>query len=459
MIRKGRYGQFIRSIFTIIDFIIVNITYFIVCKLSNASDVFFHRQVWLMLNMAYFVVVYLFPQVHTKRILFADKIVLFALKAVLVFIAVFMALLLFLDLPELNMNIFIKYYVSLFSVFSIWWIISRKLLKKYRSLGFNFKRVIIIGGGALGVRLLNEMLSDAGYGYKVMGFFDDRKGAKSIKNYKGPLADVEQFIKENQIDEMYCTISNEKDDTTHKLIKIAEQNAVDYFYVPSINLSLSRTYDMYSIGDLPVLSLRPNPLSSMVNKSIKRIFDLIFSTVFLVISPIIFIPIAICIKITSPGPIFFKQLRTGYRGEEFMCYKFRTMRVNKQSDSMQATKHDPRKTKLGEFLRKTSIDELPQFINVFKGDMSVVGPRPHMIKHTQDYSELIDKYMLRHVIKPGITGWAQVHGLRGQTEELWQMERRVEYDVWYTENWNFMLDMKIIFLTIINAIVGERNAF
>ena len=135
------------------------------------------------------------------------------------------------------------------------------------------------------------------------------------------------------------------------------------------------------------------------------------------------------------------------------------MKVNANSDQLQASRHDPRKTRVGEFLRKTSLDELPQFINVFVGDMSVVGPRPHMVKHTQDYSKIIDKYMLRHLIKPGITGWAQVNGDRGETRELWQMERRVEYDVWYIEHWNFWLDIKIIFLTVVNAFRGEKNAF
>lgn len=176
-------------------------------------------------------------------------------------------------------------------------------------------------------------------------------------------------------------------------------------------------------------------------------------------SPIVLIPVSIAIKLSSPGPIFFKQLRTGFRGKEFYCYKFRTMKVNKDADTKQATKKDPRKTKVGEFLRKTSIDELPQFFNVWRGDMSVVGPRPHMLKHTKDYSALIDKYMLRHTIKPGITGWAQVNGFRGQTDHLWQMEKRVEYDVWYAENWNFFLDLKIIFLTVWNVFRGEKNAY
>ena len=208
-----------------------------------------------------------------------------------------------------------------------------------------------------------------------------------------------------------------------------------------------------------MLQARPNPLSIPVNAAIKRLFDFVVSSIVLILSPIVLIPVAIAIKLSSPGPVFFKQMRTGFRGESFMCYKFRTMRINADSDSLQATKNDPRKTKVGDFLRRTSIDELPQFFNVWRGEMSIVGPRPHMEQHTQTYSELIDKYMLRHVVKPGVTGWAQVNGYRGPTDELWKMEKRVECDVWYTENWNFFLDLKIIALTVVNAVRGEKNAF
>lgn len=175
--------------------------------------------------------------------------------------------------------------------------------------------------------------------------------------------------------------------------------------------------------------------------------------------PIIYIPIALGIKLTSPGPVFFKQKRTGLYGKDFYCYKFRTMKINADSDKVQATKDDPRKTKFGNFLRKTSLDELPQFINVFLGNMSVVGPRPHMVSQTEDYRKQIDKYMIRHAVKPGITGLAQVKGFRGATEHLWQMEKRVEYDVKYITNWNFFLDIKIIFLTVFNQLVGEDNAY
>lgn len=197
-----------------------------------------------------------------------------------------------------------------------------------------------------------------------------------------------------------------------------------------------------------------------LNRFVKRTFDIVFSLAFLLtLFPVIFVVVALVIKITSPGPVFFVQERTGKKGKTFKCLKFRTMKVNKDADTVQAVKNDPRVTRFGAFLRKSNIDELPQFINVLIGDMSIVGPRPHMLKHTVEYSALIEKYMLRHLAKPGITGWAQVNGYRGETKELYQMEKRVEYDVWYIENWSFFLDLKIIYLTVANMIKGEKNAY
>lgn len=218
---------------------------------------------------------------------------------------------------------------------------------------------------------------------------------------------------------------------------------------------------MELLGEVPVLYIREEPLLLLDNRIIKRTFDLVCSTIFLcTLFPIVYIFVALIIKLTSPGPVFFKQKRNGLDGKEFYCYKFRSMKVNAQSDTLQATEHDPRKTKFGDFMRKTNIDELPQFINVFLGDMSIVGPRPHMLKHTEEYSKLIDKYMVRHLIKPGITGWAQVTGCRGETKELYQMEERIKKDIWYVENWSFWLDIRIIWMTVRNMIMhNEKNAY
>ena len=203
------------------------------------------------------------------------------------------------------------------------------------------------------------------------------------------------------------------------------------------------------LGNVPVLSIRREPLELLENRIVKRSFDIICSLLFLcTLFPIIYIIVGLAIKISSPGPVFFKQKRSGEDGREFWCYKFRSMRMNAQCDTLQATEHDPRKTRIGDLIRKTNVDELPQFINVLKGDMSLVGPRPHMLKHTEEYS-----------VKPGITGWAQVTGFRGETKELWQMEGRVQRDIWYIEHWTFILDLYIMYKTVYNVIRGDKEAY
>lgn len=459
MNKKGRYGRFIGGILTVSDFIILNLIYILmgVGNIGDGMEAFFAKRIWFVLNVSFVIAQILIPDIHNKRVVYADKVVINTSKLVLMHVAVFVPMMAFLDFWEIKPMVYVLFFSTFFFVLSIWWLVSRKVLKSYRTRGFNFKRVIIVGCGEIGRRLFEELQSDQGYGYKVLGMFDNKENAENCDCYKGDLGDVEDFVREYNIDEMYCALNGEF--VVTRMIQVAESNAVDFYFVPQIGRTVMRQFSLDTIGRVPVMSVRSNPLSNPFSRAIKRLFDFVMSSVVLLLSPIVLIPVAIAIKISSPGPIFFKQKRTGFRGKEFYCYKFRTMKVNAEADTKQATKEDPRKTKVGDFLRKTSIDELPQFYNVWKGEMSVVGPRPHMLKHTKDYSALIDKYMLRHTIKPGITGWAQVSGYRGQTDHLWQMEKRVEYDVWYAENWNLMLDLKIIFLTVWNVFKGEKNAY
>ncbi len=459
MNKKGRYGHFISGILAVSDFVVLNVIYVILglCGVGAGIDVFFSKNVWFVINVSFLIAHMIVPDIHGKRVVYADKVVMNTLKLVGIHAATFLSLATFLDFSAISVELYGLFYSIFFVALSVWWIVCRKMLKSYRMRGFNFKRVVIVGYTAVGRRLYEEFESDHGYGYKVMGIFDSIENAKDCDCYKGELGDVEKFLQENNIDEMYCALDGEF--VVTRMIHLAESNAVDFYYLPQIGRTVMRQFDLDSVGRVAVMSVRSNPLSSTLNRFIKRAFDILVSSIVMLFSPLVLIPVGIAIKLSSPGPIFFKQLRTGFRGKEFYCYKFRTMKVNKDADTKQATKTDPRKTKLGDLLRKTSIDELPQFYNVWKGDMSIVGPRPHMLKHTKDYSALIDKYMLRHTIKPGITGWAQVNGYRGQTDHLWQMEKRVEYDVWYAENWNFFLDLKIIFLTVWNVFRGEKNAY
>ncbi len=457
--QRGRYGRYLNTILILTDFILINLVFIATCFITP-DIIEEHARVTLFLFNVSFVPIAIWGlSVHTKRALHLDQIVLQSLRVIGIHVLSYLSLLYFLKIAHIPTKSFLVLYGLMFIAFPLWWSISRHMLKRFRRKGRNYIKAIIIGSNETAQRLYDEMLSDAGYGYRVVGFFDDTCPDNLKDKYLGTIEDLEEYIKREKIDEIYYTLSGENSKAIRSVIKIADNNVIQFYYVPQLSKYLSRGFEMYNMGAVPVLTLRRNPLSKHINRFIKRAFDITFSSIVLLFSPIIFIPVAIAIKISSPGPVFFKQLRTGYRGRDFHCWKFRTMRVNADSDKLQAQKNDPRKTKVGDFLRKTSIDELPQFINVFLGSMSVVGPRPHMLKHTQDYSQLIDKYMVRHLIKPGITGWAQANGWRGQTEELWQMEKRVEYDVWYIEHWTFLLDIKIIIRTVLNAIHGEKNAF
>lgn len=456
---RGRYGRYIHTLLTIIDFMVVNVVFAAVCML-NPDIIETHIKLkWLLVNISYFPVVFWFSHVREQRAIHMDQVVICALQTVGIHALFFLSLLTFLDINDFTPRVLIEFYGAIGILFPIWWIASRILLKSYRKRGRNFSRVIIVGTNLTAMRLFEAMLSDSGYGYRILGFFGESCPKGFIGKYLGPIQDMDQFVRDNAIDMIFYTLSGEDEESMRQTVKIADDNVAQFYYVPQISRYIGRNFEMSNIGAMPVMTALHNPLKRVINRTIKRTFDIVFSSTVLLFSPLVFIPVAIAIKTSSPGPIFFKQKRTGYKGRDFWCWKFRTMRVNDASDMQQASKHDPRKTRVGDFLRRTSIDELPQFVNVLRGDMSVVGPRPHMLKHTEDYTRLIDKYMVRHVIKPGITGWAQVNGFRGSTEELWKMEKRVEHDVWYVENWSFLLDLKIIARTVINAFHGEKNAF
>ena len=457
--QKGKYGRYIHGLLTLSDLILVNILFFVVTLIDSQNYIFDAKILWLMLNVAFVPVVLLMYNTHKQRAIYMDHVFRRAILSVIIHALFFVSLLSFL-----NQNLLFSTYALFYGVciiaLPVWWLITRKIIKRYRKKGRNFSRVVIVGTNSTALRLYEELMSDAGFGYKFKGFFGKWRPVDFPGDYKGDIGELSSYVKEYAIDEIYFAMSSEDEETMSKVMKIADDNVIQFYYVPQISRYLNRVFELHNVGAVSLLTTRSNPLKNSFNRVLKRGFDILFSSlVLLFLFPFVFIPVALIIKLTSPGPVFFKQVRTGYRGRDFLCWKFRTMHVNAESDKVQATKDDPRKTKFGDFLRRSSIDELPQFINVLKGDMSVVGPRPHMLKHTDDYRKLIDKYMVRHLIKPGITGWAQVNGYRGLTEELWQMERRVEYDVWYIENWTFLLDLKVIVRTVLNAVQGEKNAF
>ena len=338
----------------------------------------------------------------------------------------------------------------------------RKFLMQMRSNKRNQKKVVLIGNEQTVYQLYN-ILSTPIYGYDIVGtFYDgDCPNAEMEKKRIGNIGDIYGWLTSNHgVNEIYGYFPKEQHEPINMISKFCDNHLIRFYYLPAIDVFKGKmTFTL--LEDIPIIARREEPLRNPKNRIIKRTFDILFSTlVLLLVFPWVFIWVAIMIKIQSPGPIFFLQERTGQDGRIFKCIKFRSMKVNDAADTLQATKDDPRKFPFGDFMRKTNIDELPQFINVFKGDMSVVGPRPHMLKHTEEYSRLINRFMVRHFAKPGITGLAQVSGFRGETRYIDQMEGRVKKDIEYIENWTFWLDLKIILKTVTNMFGKEEgNAY
>lgn len=348
--------------------------------------------------------------------------------------------------------------------------IERLLLRTFimhkRSLGRNRVNTIILGTGQMQQKIA-DVMTNVWNGYNLLGYFiktdaDTMVNSVTDENiaYLGEESSIIPFIETNNVDELYIGVMPDKLKEYRALMRLCEKHMIRTYYVPTISYGEFRSAKVMEFGDIYVMSQYSEPLKDMRNRIKKRLFDIVVSLLFLcTLFPIIFIIVAIVSKITMPGPLFFKQKRTGYDGKDFLCYKFRSMKVNKDSDKVQAVKDDPRVTKWGLLMRHTNIDELPQFINVLKGNMSIVGPRPHMLAHTDYYSKLISDYMIRHYVKPGITGWAQTHGERGETKTVDDMKRRVEKDIWYIEHWSFWLDIQIIMKTVSDAIHGDDKAY
>lgn len=328
-------------------------------------------------------------------------------------------------------------------------------LKKYRLFyGGNYRKVVILGNGKSVEELDSFFTDNPDYGYNLVQIFDLKA------NKKTEITECKQYVIDNKVDEIYVSINTFTSNEINNLIHFADNNLKTIKFLPDSKNTFLRNLAVEYYGYIPIISLRTIPLDKEINKRLKRFFDFVFALLIMIfvlswLTPLI----GFLIKSESKGPVFFKQKRNGLNYEEFNCYKFRSMHLNPIADLEQVQKNDPRITGVGRFIRKTSIDELPQFFNVLLGDMSVVGPRPHMVSHTEMYAKSVDKFMVRHFIKPGITGLAQTNGFRGEVETERDIIKRVKYDIFYLENWTLLLDMKIVFATIVNAIKGEKKAY
>ncbi len=364
-------------------------------------------------------------------------------------------------LPGISFQYLIAVYAISLGLNFVFRFLYINFVKYYKQSAINNTKVVIVGVSMEGISLYNYFNSYKSFGYTFLGFFDQKTRNNPYNHLiKGNIEDLKSYCKKENIDEIYVALPNLSPFFIEELQKFADANFIYLRIVVDESVKATDNVNIFYFDTIKVMSLRKEPLSSKLNQISKRAFDIFFA--FMVISlifPWLFPIIALFIKVEDPaGPVFFVQKRPGKKNRLFGCYKFRSMRVNASSE-VQASKNDSRITRTGAFLRKTSLDELPQFFNVLLGDMSVVGPRPNMMKQLEEYSKTIDNYQFRHFVTPGITGYAQVSGFRGETREHGMMEKRVEYDVMYMEKWSLFFDIKIIFLTVWNAIRGEENAY
>ncbi len=446
--KRGRYSGFLRPISYMIDLIIIGYFSFgIISEKSNLLYFFIYiSSSWIVSTLlSEFYEVYRYTRVTKILGLIAKQTILFLL---LVF--AFFGFYNELSIQSISILKYIFLAMSFITIakFSIYF-----LLKEYRKVfKGNLRKVVIVGLNKKTDQLRKYFNNNPDYGYQLVTIFD-------LKQFQN-IEEIIKHISENEVDEIYSSIAELNNKELTSLIDFADNNLKILKFLPDNKEIYSKKLDFTYYDFLPILSMRRIPTDEPINLFLKRIFDVIFSLIVIIgvlswLTPIL----GLIIKMESKGPIFFKQKRNGLDYKEFYCYKFRSMRPNPEAHLYQIQKNDPRVTRIGKIIRKTSIDELPQFINVLKGNMSVVGPRPHMVSHTHMYAEKIDKFMVRHFIKPGITGLAQVSGFRGEVEDDNFIINRVKYDIFYLENWSLLMDLKIIVKTVYNALSGDDKAY
>ena len=457
----GFYTKIVRPVNFLGDIFIINFIFFVCCYflLNGINDYFtFHYSNFQVLaNISWIVSILILRPYKLYRVQTIIAIINNTLRILALYIIIIEAGDgLVTTIYHSGKLVYFFYGLSCFFILA-WRIGTTVFLRFYRRKGHNFRRVIIAGINSATSEMVDFFKNHPEHGYRLYRTFDMNEYKGDFKKY---FNDLRSYCAENKIDEIYSSLTEFNSDQVSQLIEFTDKEVLRLKFIPN---SAGFNLDNFKIdfyGYLPVYIFRPIPLDNQFNKIAKRVFDILFSSfVFVCVFSWLFPIIAIAIKLNSNGPIFFKQKRSGLDNDNFGCYKFRSMYFDEKKDGVQATKGDSRITFIGAFLRKTSMDELPQFLNVLLGDMSVVGPRPHPLWLTDKYRDNIEKYMIRHLIKPGITGLAQIKGFRGETSDPALMERRIKMDIFYLENWSFLLDVKIIFLTMFSVLKGDKNAF
>ena len=426
---------------------------------ANYTFIIFSIIAWYICSQ----VSHLYSDLRSKK--FSEEIT-YILFTVFLFIILLSSFLFFISKEVRVTNKFLgTYFISLFFLVTLFKYIIRKYLHSILYKGQLLNHILLIGSTPAAKDFYDTINYYYYYGYKCIGFIDNYESKLNGCKYLGTLDNLSEVLSQNHIDEVIVALPNSQHENIKACIETCDHHAKRIRMIPDLYLYASSNIQINTIGLLPVITLRSLPLDKAENRSLKRFFDIVFSLAFFVLIGWWFMPlIALIIKLTSKGPIFFKQERWGLNNKKIFCYKFRTMyygspETDANGDFLQASSNDPRITPLGKFLRKNNIDEYPQFWNVLLGSMSVVGPRPHVTPLNLASIESVDKYLQRHLVKPGITGWAQVNGSRGETSQPGAMQRRVNYDLYYIHRWSFWLDCQIILQTTINLIKGDQNAY
>lgn len=449
---KKRYSHLIRPLSLLVDLCIINLVIYYISDVEflNVRFITYINILWIIISSySGFYKVYRFTN-------FFRVLTLLAIQFVLYFLTYFAYFGIFKEGEIVNNQFLI--FVSTVVGISIFKFISFYALKIYRQKGKNYRNVIIIGMDDTSKKIAKLFNERPDLGYRYFGFFSDK--VSKDKKYLGGIKSSHAYILKEGIDEIYCSLADLNKEQIKDYTKFANKNSKVLKLIPESNELYSKNFDLEFYDNTLVLNVRKLPFDYPENTQIKRIFDIIFSILVIILVMSWLTPLFwLLIKLESRGPLFFKQSREGLDGKRFECYKFRSMKVNSLSDKIHATKNDERVTRFGAFMRKTSIDELPQFFNVLKGEMSIVGPRPHMKSLSKEYQKDIDNYMERHAVKPGITGLAQISGFRGEVKKKSDIKNRVRMDIFYIENWSFFLDMRIIIQTILNIFKGEEKAY
>ena len=396
---------------------------------------------------------------------FSEEIIFISYNILLLSILLSSAMYFFEMKPNYSTRFFVEYLVYIFVFVASMKYLLRKSIHAALYQGRLFDKIILVGSTPAAVNYYETVSKYYYYGYECVGLIDEKPSKINGCPYYGKIEALTTILKTQVVDEVVIALPNSHHKEIQRCMEICDFNRTKVRILPDLQQYASSAISVNNIGMMPTISVIDLPLDQWQNRLLKRVFDIIFSLlVFFTIGIVLFPLIALCIKLSSKGTVFFKQERWGLNNQKITCYKFRTMvqesvDVDEHGKYQQAKKHDPRITWIGKILRQTNLDELPQFLNVLLGNMSVVGPRPHPTPLNIESMHTIDNYMLRHIVLPGISGWAQVNGCRGETKTSDDMQRRVDYDLYYIHRWTFWLDCQIILQTIINILRGDQNAY